>query len=113
MSPDNFCDWIFSEKINSSGSGDAYLPDLTPCDFFLFPKLEFSLKDWHFQNMEGIQSVVTEQLNNISHQDLQNCFKEKEVHLHLCIAASSVVQKGYTPYTPYTLRKFQDNLGCT
>ncbi len=24
-----------------------------------------------------------------------------------------VVPKGYTPYTPYTLRKFQDNLGCT
>ncbi len=25
---------------------------------------------------------------------------------------TSVVPKGYTPYTPYTLRKFQDNLGC-
>ncbi len=26
---------------------------------------------------------------------------------------NSVVLKGYTTYTPYTLRKFQDNLACT
>ncbi len=25
----------------------------------------------------------------------------------------SVVPKGYTPYTPYTLKKFQDDLGFT
>ncbi len=36
------------------------------------------------------------------------------VSSHLFEAAdSSVVPKGYTPYTPYTRRKFQDNLGCT
>ncbi len=28
------------------------------------------------------------------------------------IVADSVVPKEYTPYKPYTLRKFQDNLGC-
>ncbi len=32
---------------------------------------------------------------------------------HARSPVNSVVRKRYTPYTPYTLRKFQDNLGCT
>ncbi len=36
----------------------------------------------------------------------------KNIIIYLLIL-SSVVPKGYTPYTPYTLGKFQDNLGCT
>ncbi len=32
---------------------------------------------------------------------------------HTSSFSPSVVPKGHTPYPPYTLRKFQDNLGCT
>jgi len=36
-----------------------YSSDLSPCDFFLFPKLKFHLKGRHFGNVDNIQKVVT------------------------------------------------------
>ena len=41
-------------------------PDLAPADYFLFPKLKFSLKGWHSQTVKEIQCAVTRELNNIS-----------------------------------------------
>jgi len=32
-----------------------YIPDLAPCDFYLFPKLKSKLKGHHFGTMENIQ----------------------------------------------------------
>jgi hypothetical protein len=43
-----------------------YSPDLAPADYFLFPKLKFSLKGRHFQTVEEIQCAVRRELNNIS-----------------------------------------------
>ena len=37
----------------------TYSPDLSPCDFFLFPKLKFHLKGRHFGTVDNIQKVVT------------------------------------------------------
>ena len=39
-----------------------YLPDLSTCDFFLFPKLKFHLKGRHFGTVDNIQKAVTNQL---------------------------------------------------
>jgi hypothetical protein len=39
-----------------------YSPDLSPCDFFLFPKFKFRLKGRHFGSVDNIQKVVTDQL---------------------------------------------------
>jgi len=36
-----------------------YPPDLSPCDFFLFPKLKFHLKGRHFGTVENIEKAVT------------------------------------------------------
>ena len=35
-------------------------PDLSLCDFFLFPKLKFHLKGRHFGTVDNIQKVVTD-----------------------------------------------------
>jgi len=40
-------------------------PDLAPADYFIFPKLKFSLKGRYFQTVEEIQCAVTRGLNNI------------------------------------------------
>ena len=37
----------------------SYLPDLSPCDFFLSPKLKTVLKGRHFGTLENIQKSVT------------------------------------------------------
>jgi hypothetical protein len=33
-----------------------YSPDLTPCDFFLFPKMKLKLKGHQFDTIEEIQA---------------------------------------------------------
>ena len=43
-----------------------YSPDLAPADYYLFPKLKFSLIGRHFQTVEEIKCAVTRGLNNIS-----------------------------------------------
>ena len=49
-----------------------YSPDLSPCDFFLFPELKNVLKGRHFRTLENIQNsvpvedFVTKSENNVS-----------------------------------------------
>jgi hypothetical protein len=39
-----------------------YSPDLFPPDFFLFPKMKFTLKGRRFEDMEDIKIKVTKEL---------------------------------------------------
>jgi len=36
-----------------------YSPDLSPCDYFLFPKLKLPLKGRLFEDVQNIQGAVT------------------------------------------------------
>jgi len=38
-----------------------YSPDLSPPDYFLFPKLKMKLKELHFGDVAEIQEVVTDE----------------------------------------------------
>ena len=64
-----------------------YSPDLSPCEFFLFPKLKFHLKRRHFGKVENIQKAVTDQLKAILVSDYQRCFEEWEQRLRRCVAS--------------------------
>ncbi|GFS94256.1 uncharacterized protein TNCV_2013401 [Trichonephila clavipes] len=50
--------------------------DLSPCDFFLFPKLKNYLKEHHFETLENIQAAVTDQLKAIPISELHQCYEE-------------------------------------
>ena len=63
-----------------------YSPDLSPCDFFLFPKLNFHLKGRHFGTVENIKKAVTAQLKAIPVSDYQRCYEEWE-RLRRCVAS--------------------------
>jgi transposase len=39
-------------------------PDLSPCDLYLFPKLKYRVKGYHFQTFDGVQEGC-----NRRHQD--------------------------------------------
>jgi len=56
----------------------TYSPDLAPADYFLFPKLKFSLKGRHFQTVEEIQCAVTKELNISKTAFLEGMKKLKE-----------------------------------
>ena len=62
-----------------------YLPDLASVDYFLFPKLKFSLKGWHFQTVEEIQCAVTRDLNNISNTAFLEGMKKLKERANKCI----------------------------
>ena len=53
---------FLAKKFISVVPQPPYSPDLSPCDFFLFPKLKIHLKGRHFGTVDNIQKVVTEQL---------------------------------------------------
>ncbi|GFW32557.1 uncharacterized protein TNCV_677141 [Trichonephila clavipes] len=53
-----------------------YSPDLSPCDFFLFPKLKNHLKGHHFGTLENIRTAVTDQLKAIPISEFHQCYEE-------------------------------------
>ena len=55
-----------------------YSPDLAPANYFLLPKLKFSLKGRHFQTVEEIQCAVTRELNISKTVFLEGMKKLKE-----------------------------------
>jgi len=71
-----------------------YSPDLSPCDFFLFPKLKFHLKGCHFGTLENIKKAVTDQLKAIPVSDNRRCYEEWE-RLRRCVAWQGNYFEGY------------------
>ena len=70
-----------------------YSPDLSQCDFFLFPKLKFHLQGCHFGTVDNIQKVVTDQLRALPHEDFQYC-REWEQYLWQCVASQGKYFEG-------------------
>ena len=62
-----------------------YLPDLASADYFLFPKLKFSLKGRHFQTVEEINCAVTRELNNSSNTAFLVGLKKLKGRAYKCI----------------------------
>ena len=46
--------------ILSLGNIKKWVPDLTPCDFWLFPKLKMTLKGKRFETQEDIKANTTD-----------------------------------------------------
>ena len=64
-----------------------YLPDLAPCDFFLFPKLKGVIKGTRFQDSKAITTAVTKELQAIPMKSFQKCIEAWQQRLEKCIRA--------------------------
>jgi hypothetical protein len=62
-----------------------YLPDLSPPDCFLFPKVKLHLRGARYDTVEGIQKAVTDQLDKISAEEFSSAVKKFETRANLCI----------------------------
>ncbi|GFV73732.1 putative transposase [Trichonephila clavipes] len=71
-----------------------YLPDLSPCDFFLFPKLKNNLKGHHFGTLENIQMAVTDQLKAVPMSEFHQCYEEWKKRLQRCVASEGSYFEG-------------------
>lgn len=48
-----------------------YSPDLSPCDYFLFPKLKTAMKGAFYDDIPAIQAAVTQVLKSIPEYDIK------------------------------------------
>ncbi|KAG5329384.1 MOS1T transposase, partial [Acromyrmex heyeri] len=62
------------------------LPDLAPCDFFLFPKIKSALKGTRFESMEEVKRKSAELLNALTKEDFQHCFDQWKKRMERCVA---------------------------
>jgi hypothetical protein len=53
-----------------------YFPDLSPPDFFLFPKIKSMLKRRKFEDRESIKGNVTKELLALHANEFRKCFQQ-------------------------------------
>jgi hypothetical protein len=76
---------VLTKKVTPVVPKPPYLPDLNPCDFFLFLKLKFHLKGHHIETVDNIQKVMKDQPKALPHKDFQHCYQEWEQLLWQCV----------------------------
>jgi hypothetical protein len=67
-------------------SQPSYLPDLSPCDLFLFPWFKNHLKGRHFGTLDNIQKSIAHELKGIPAEAFQHCYKQWKQRLRRCVA---------------------------
>jgi len=67
-----------------------YSPDLSPCDYYLFPTLKLPLKGRLFKDVQDIQAAVTSSLWAIPQEDLQRSFQYLLDRATRCIDAEGM-----------------------
>ena len=70
-----------------------YLPDLAPCDYFLFPKLKGTIKGTRFEGVEDIKSNVTSFLKRITKEDFAECFQAWRRRMEKCTEVQGITLK--------------------
>jgi hypothetical protein len=71
-----------------------YFPDLSLCDFFLFPRLKNHLKGRHLGTLDNIQKSVTDELKGIPAEVFQHCYEQWKQRLRRCVAAQGEYFEG-------------------
>jgi hypothetical protein len=63
----------FLSKGQCDNTGASH-PDLAAVNFYLFPLLKSSLKEWHFFDATDVIKNATEELKRLSQNGFQECF---------------------------------------
>ncbi|KDR14321.1 hypothetical protein L798_11407, partial [Zootermopsis nevadensis] len=65
-----------------------HTPDLSPTDYFLFPKVTLQLKGARFDTIKAIQKAVTDKLQVIPAEDFSNATKKLATSANQCSASN-------------------------
>jgi histone-lysine N-methyltransferase SETMAR len=84
---------IFAAKKCYNHLSSPYSPDLTPPDYFLFPKLKARLKGLHFAGVAEIQETVTNELKKVQKEEFSAAFQKVYDRANACIYANGVYFK--------------------
>lgn len=66
-------------------SHPPYSPDLSPCDFFLFPRLKSALAGKKFESRQSVSRAVSDALSLLTQNDFVSCFSDWKLRLKKCI----------------------------
>jgi hypothetical protein len=61
-------------------------PNLSPCNFYLLPKLKSTFKIYHFQTLDSVQKAVTDAINNLTEADCQSRYEKWKIPWAKCAA---------------------------
>ncbi len=62
-----------------------YSPDLSPADFFLFPRLKKKLKGINFPNIQSLRQAIDTELGLIASWEWQACFDDWLTRCRKCV----------------------------
>jgi dipeptidase len=62
-------------------------PDLAPCDFLLFPKMNTKLKGRKFDTVEEIQAETQMVLNTLTKKNFQDAFQKWQKCWDRCVCS--------------------------
>lgn len=71
-----------------------YSPDLTPCDFFLFPKLKLPLRGQRFETLDAIKQSSLNELKAIPLSAYERCMQDWIKRCHRCIGLDGAYFEG-------------------
>ena len=64
-----------------------YSPDLSPCDFWLFPKLKEKLRGCCYETIEEMKEAMTKVIGMLTQKDFHRAFQKLLERHNKCIAA--------------------------
>jgi len=71
-----------------------YSLDLAPCDFWLFPKVQMTMKGKDFESIQDIEAAMTVQLKTLTNEDFQNCFRKWQERWDKCVRSDGEYFEG-------------------
>ena len=71
-----------------------YSPDLTPCDFWLFPKLKEKLRGCCYETIEEMKEAVTKVIDTLTQEDFHGAFQKLLEQYNKCIATGGDYSEG-------------------
>jgi histone-lysine N-methyltransferase SETMAR len=82
------CQFLTSQKMLQPFITPPYSPDLSPPDYFLFPKLKMKLKGIDFADVAEIQEAVTDDLKKVQKEEFSAAFQKLYDRAKACIYAN-------------------------
>ena len=79
---------ILSPKKCYNPLSPPYCPNVSPPDYFLFPKLKMTLKGLHFADVAEIQEAVTIELKKVQKNEFSAAFQKLYDRTKFCIYAN-------------------------
>ena len=79
-------EYLNAQRVKLMGH-PAYPPDLSLCDFWLFPKIKEPLCGKNFQDINELHAAVQEQMDCLRKEDFYQCYEQWFERMNKCINA--------------------------